>query len=69
MLTCIHTATGLCDSCQVEYDADPAAFVEYGCHVEGIRRWQELQDELEAAFGGVGSGRELTAEEEASIPF
>ncbi len=42
-LNCIHTETGvgLCEQCQADYDEDPMAYVEFGYHPEGIRRWRE----------------------------
>ena len=48
MLTCIHSLAGLCRACQDEYDTDPAAFIEFGNHPEGIARWQGLLAEIAA---------------------
>jgi len=49
MNPCIHTnGIGLCLDCQTAYDDDPLAYIEFGDHPEGIRRWQELQAEMEA---------------------
>ncbi len=48
-LTCIHREQGLCESCQAEYDEDPEAFEEFGRHPEGMRRWAELEAEMEAS--------------------
>jgi hypothetical protein len=47
-LTCIHSPAGLCESCREDYDADPSAWVEFGNHNEGLRRWRELQAEIAA---------------------
>lgn len=49
-LTCIHREAlnrlGLCSSCKEEFETDPLAFIEYGSHPEGIRRWEALQAEM-----------------------
>jgi hypothetical protein len=50
-LTCIHSKMGLCESCQADYDADPAAWVEYGDHPAGIAAWQALQEEMDREMG------------------
>ena len=47
MLTCVHTATGLCPACRTEWEADPRAFEEFGLHTAGIARWRELLEEME----------------------
>lgn len=39
--TCIHRDSGLCPECQEEYDTDFAAWIEFGYHPEGCRRWEE----------------------------
>ena len=46
IVTCIHSANGLCRTCQAEYDADPDAYIEFGQHPAGEARWKE---ELEKA--------------------
>lgn len=48
MLTCVHTAAGLCPACQADYEADPIAWIEYGDHPDGIRRSRDLAEELAA---------------------
>lgn len=47
-MTCIHSTTGLCPACQADHDEDPAAWLEFGEHTDGIRRWEELQAEMDA---------------------
>jgi hypothetical protein len=46
--TCIHAVAGLCEVCQVEYELDPLAWIEFGSHEAGIRRYRELLDEIAA---------------------
>ena len=43
MLTCTHQAAGLCADCQADYDEDPAAWLEFGNHPEGLARWNAEQ--------------------------
>jgi hypothetical protein len=48
-LTCVHMPegiAGLCPVCAEEWEEDPAAYVEMGDHPAGLRRWQELQEEM-----------------------
>ncbi len=47
-LTCIHSKSGLCKSCQDEYDIDPTAWIEFGDHPEGIARWKAEQERIAA---------------------
>lgn len=46
---CIHAKEGeqLCEACEEAFEEDPGAYLEYGDHPEGLRRWQELQTELD----------------------
>ena len=39
-LTCIHQSSGLCPTCQEDYDTDPGAWYEFGQHPAGIARWE-----------------------------
>jgi hypothetical protein len=50
-LNCIHAAAGLCPACTADYDADPAAWVEYGDHPAGLAAWQALQEEMDREMG------------------
>lgn len=45
-LTCIHMTSGMCDACMGEYREDPSAWIEYGNHVAGLKRWEELRVEM-----------------------
>lgn len=45
-MNCIHQATGLCQTCQEEFEADPVSWYEYGDHTQGIRNWEALQKEM-----------------------
>lgn len=49
-MTCIHHlragADGLCPACRADYDEDPAAWLEYGDHADGLNRWYGLLDEM-----------------------
>ena len=47
-LTCIHAPHGLCELCRAAYDEDPAAYLEFGDHPEGLRRWREEQEAMRA---------------------
>jgi hypothetical protein len=47
-MTCVHRESGLCDDCRADADEDFPAWLEYGRHSEGDRRWRELQAELAA---------------------
>jgi hypothetical protein len=47
---CIHAAAGLCPDCQAARDDDPEAWEEFGDHIDGLRRYAELQAEMEADF-------------------
>lgn len=47
MLTCIHSTAGLCPACQADYDEDPAAWLEFGDHPEGIARWKAEQERID----------------------
>lgn len=49
-MTCIHSALGLCQSCQADYDTDPTAYIEFGDHPAGIARWQAEQAIIEASM-------------------
>lgn len=46
-LTCIHAVKGLCDTCQADYDTDPAAYIEFGDHPQGIANWKAEQARIE----------------------
>jgi hypothetical protein len=48
ILTCDHRNLGLCPACRADYEEDPQAFEQFGCHPEGRRRWAELQAEFAA---------------------
>lgn len=65
-MTCIHATTGLCETCQADYDYDPVAYHEFGDHPEGIRRWLELQAEMAAH---AAKHPAPTTEEMADWPF
>ncbi len=65
---CIHEPNGLCPACQEEFDADPEAWLEYGCHQDGIRRSRELQEEIEA-WHAAQPALEPRADHWADIPF
>jgi hypothetical protein len=44
---CIHhPAFGLCRECQADFDADPAAYAEYGDHPAGIAASKALRAEM-----------------------
>lgn len=45
-LTCTHAERGLCAQCQVEFDEDPMAYLEYGSHPDGEARWKALLEEM-----------------------
>lgn len=47
-MICIHSAAGLCRRCRELYEEDPEAWIEYGNHSAGIRRRQEMQEEIDA---------------------
>jgi hypothetical protein len=68
-LTCVHSIAGLCPACQAEYDEDALAFLEFGAHPAGLRRYRELLDEIAA-----DQKRERRAEagpypDEGEVPF
>lgn len=48
MLTCIHSAAGLCAACQAERAYDPDSWDEYGDHPAGIARSAELWRDMAA---------------------
>lgn len=53
-LTCIHQADGndgLCPECAEDYELDPLAYHEYGCHAAGMVRWEALQRAIEEQMG------------------
>ena len=66
--TCIHQPAGLCPECAADEAADPLAWIGYGNHPEGLRRWAELQDEIAASHADEPPVV-LTAEEQADVPF
>lgn len=45
---CIHDENGLCPACHDDYQADPAAWIEYGDHADGLDNWQRTKDEIAA---------------------
>ena len=37
---CIHgDGTSLCGNCREAYETDPDAYIEFGDHPEGMKRW------------------------------
>lgn len=72
---CIHSQTGLCDDCRRDFDADPESWLEYGDHQEGLKRWADLQAEMDAYAVQAAREREAvgetvsTREQDDEIPF
>ncbi len=71
MMTCIHTTEGLCPTCKSEYNVDPLAYIEFGQHPEGIRRWQEERAAQEAWYTEQNerAARERFPANNDAIPF
>jgi len=38
---CIHQEHGLCARCTEAWEEDPMAYLEFGDHPAGVRRWEE----------------------------
>ena len=65
--TCIHADSGLCDTCQADWDYDPDSYAEFGDHPEGLARWRALQEEMTAEAARIAA---LPSEvDDPSIPF
>lgn len=62
--TCIHLPAGICERCAAERDADPSAWVEFGRHPEGVKRWNALSDQMKA-----DRCRPRTLKADDDIPF
>lgn len=66
---CIHTGgTSLCSACKESYDADPAAWEEYGDHPAGIERWRQERETM-ARFDRARFDSERLAEPDQDVPF
>jgi hypothetical protein len=55
-MTCIHRPDGLCVRCQQEYATDPDAWIEFGDHTEGLRRWNAELEEIAKDAAGARPG-------------
>lgn len=75
-ITCIHVVdgVGLCQQCADDYDEDPTAYMEFGDHPDGVKRWQEEQARIDAerhVLNGCGGpeGCFCPDEGDSDIPF
>lgn len=50
MTPCHHATPGtpLCPACRADYDADPSAWEEFGCHSQGDANTRTLWEQLAA---------------------